>query len=235
MSLILPLIASAIIIGVIHTIIGPDHYLPFIVMAKARDWSRIKTCKITVLCGIGHVGSSILLGVLAIVFGASLLAVMGIDSFRGELAAWALVFFGMAYLVWSLRKELKNKTHTHEHIHSDGSEHVHEHKHLHEHGHVHKANSKKKMTPWVLFTIFVLGPCEPLIVLMMYPAIVSDTMGLFLVVLAFSVATILVMLIMVLGALKGLSFLPLSKIEPHTNSIAGATIALCGVAILFGL
>jgi ABC-type nickel/cobalt efflux system permease component RcnA len=235
MSLILPVIASAIIIGIIHTIIGPDHYLPFIVMSKARNWSQSKTCKITVLCGLGHVGSSILLGVLAIVFGASLLTVLGIDSFRGELAAWALVFFGMTYLVWSLRKELKNKTHTHEHLHSDGSEHVHEHKHLHEHGHVHKTNSKKKMTPWVLFTIFVLGPCEPLIVLMMYPAIVSDIMGLLLVVLAFSATTIVVMLVTVLGALKGLTFLPLTKIEPHTNSIAGATIALCGVAILFGL
>ncbi len=235
MSLILPLIASAIIIGAIHTIIGPDHYLPFIVMSKARDWSRPKTCKITILCGLGHVGSSILLGVLAIAFGASLLAVMGIDSFRGELAAWALVFFGMTYLMWSLRKEMKSKTHIHEHEHSDGSEHVHEHKHVHEHGHVHKTDSKKKMTPWVLFTIFVLGPCEPLIVLMMYPAIISDMMGLFLVVLAFSVTTIFVMLLMVLGALKGLSFLPLNKIEPHTNSIAGATIALCGVAILFGL
>jgi ABC-type nickel/cobalt efflux system permease component RcnA len=235
MSLILPVIASAIIIGVIHTIIGPDHYLPFIVMAKARSWSNPKTCRITILCGLGHVGSSILLGAVAIFFGASLLAVMGIDSFRGELAAWALVFFGITYLVWSLRKELKNKTHTHEHIHSNGSEHEHEHKHVHEHGHVHKVNSKKNMTPWILFTIFVLGPCEPLIVLMMYPAIISDIVGLFLVILAFSVTTILIMLIMVLGALKGLSFLPLSKIEPHSNSIAGATIALCGVAIIFGL
>jgi ABC-type nickel/cobalt efflux system permease component RcnA len=235
MSLILPVIASAIIIGVIHTIIGPDHYLPFIVMSKARSWSNAKTCRITILCGLGHVGSSILLGFIAIAFGASLLAVIGIDSFRGELAAWALVFFGMAFLVWSLRKELKNKTHIHEHSHSDGSEHEHEHKHFHEHGHVHNANSKKNMTPWVLFTIFVLGPCEPLIVLMMYPAIISDLLGLLLVVLAFAAATILVMLFMVLGALKGLSYLPLSKIEPHTNSIAGATIALCGVAILFGL
>jgi len=140
----------------------------------------------------------------------------------------------MTYLVWSLRKELKNRTHTHEHEHSDGSEHTHEHSHIHEHGHVHKTDSKKNLTPWVLFTIFVLGPCEPLIVLMMYPAITNNMLGLFLVIFAFSATTILVMLTLVLGTLKGLSFLPLSKIEPHTHSIAGATIALCGVAILFG-
>ena len=133
MSLIYPLILTAVIIGLIHTIIGPDHYLPFIVMSKARNWSNPKTLKITLLCGLGHVGSSILLGAIAIFFGASILTVLGIDSFRSELAAWALIFFGMTYLVWSLRKELKNRTHTHEHIHLDGSEHTHEHKHFHEH------------------------------------------------------------------------------------------------------
>lgn len=235
MSFIIPVVLTAIVIGVIHTIIGPDHYLPFIVMAKARNWSKQKTLRITILCGLGHVGSSVLLGAIAIIFGASIIALAGIESFRGDLAAWALVFFGMTYLVWSLRKELKNRTHTHEHEHSDGSEHSHEHSHVHEHGHVHKMDSKKNLTPWVLFVIFVLGPCEPLIVLMMYPAITNNLFGLVLVVFAFCAATILVMMIMVLGALKGLSFLPLSKIEPHTNSIAGATIALCGVAILFGL
>lgn len=235
MSFIIPVVLTAIVIGVIHTIIGPDHYLPFIVMSKARNWSKQKTLKITVLCGLGHVGSSVLLGAIAIIFGASIIALAGIESFRGDLAAWALVFFGMTYLVWSLRKELKNRTHTHEHEHSDGSEHTHEHSHVHEHGHVHKMNSKKNLTPWVLFTIFVLGPCEPLIVLMMYPAITNNLFGLVLVVFAFCAATILVMMILVLGALKGLSFLPLNKIEPHTNSIAGATVALCGVAILFGL
>ena len=34
------LIVTAISIGFIHTIIGPDHYLPFIVMGKSKP-SRI--------------------------------------------------------------------------------------------------------------------------------------------------------------------------------------------------
>ncbi|UCG69163.1 MAG: hypothetical protein JSV09_15485, partial [Thermoplasmata archaeon] len=94
MSLIIPIVITAIVIGIIHTIIGPDHYLPFIVMSKARNWSKPKTVRITILCGLGHVGSSIFLGAIAIFFGASLIALAGIESFRGDLAAWALVFFG---------------------------------------------------------------------------------------------------------------------------------------------
>ena len=54
-------------IAFMHTISGPDHYLPFVVLSKARNWSKIKTTWITILCGIGHVGSSVLLGLFGIV------------------------------------------------------------------------------------------------------------------------------------------------------------------------
>ena len=50
----------ALYIGFFHTLIGPDHYLPFIVMARARRWSMFKTGWITVLCGIGHLGFRVL-------------------------------------------------------------------------------------------------------------------------------------------------------------------------------
>ena len=33
------LLISAASIGFFHTLFGPDHYLPFIVMGKARKWS----------------------------------------------------------------------------------------------------------------------------------------------------------------------------------------------------
>ena len=46
---------TAISIGFIHTILGPDHYLPFIVLSQAKKWSLKKTMLITFLCGIGHV------------------------------------------------------------------------------------------------------------------------------------------------------------------------------------
>ena len=34
------LLAAAFGVGVVHTLLGPDHYLPFIMLAKARGWSR---------------------------------------------------------------------------------------------------------------------------------------------------------------------------------------------------
>ena len=61
---ILLLMWTAATIGFIHTLAGPDHYLPFVMMARARQWSQRKTLWITLLCGIGHVLSSVVLGPL---------------------------------------------------------------------------------------------------------------------------------------------------------------------------
>ena len=34
-------------LGFVHTVLGPDHYIPFIFMAKARKWTMRKTSLIT--------------------------------------------------------------------------------------------------------------------------------------------------------------------------------------------
>ena len=48
------LLLTAASIGFVHTIIGPDHFLPFIMISKARSWSFQKTIFITLLCGMGQ-------------------------------------------------------------------------------------------------------------------------------------------------------------------------------------
>ena len=85
------LIGTAASIGFTHTILGPDHYLPFIVLAKARQWTSIKTAIITLLCGIGHILSSIALGFIGIAIGTAVFRLESIESFRGEVAAWLLL------------------------------------------------------------------------------------------------------------------------------------------------
>ncbi len=60
---------TAASVGFVHTLFGPDHYLPFIVLAKSRKWSYRKTGIITLACGLGHVGSSIVLGLIGVAFG----------------------------------------------------------------------------------------------------------------------------------------------------------------------
>ena len=90
---------------------------------------------------------------------------------RGNLAGWLLLGFGLAYLAWGVKRALRNQPHTHAHAHADGIVHDHAHAHSDEHAHPHTDEARAaSMTPWILFTIFVFGPCEPLIPLLMFPA-----------------------------------------------------------------
>ena len=150
------LITTAASIGLFHTLLGPDHYLPFIVMAKARHWSVAKTAMITALCGIGHVLGSVMLGLIGVAAGIAVGKLEAIDSVRGDLAAWAFISFGLVYLAWGVRRAIKNKPHTHSHFHTDDLSHEHKHTHHREHAHMHESPVKINITPWILFTIFSL-------------------------------------------------------------------------------
>jgi len=227
------LVITAASLGFFHTLLGPDHYLPFIVMSRARKWSMFKTTWITILCGIGHIGSSVLLGIIGIALGIAVTRLELIESFRGGVAAWALIAFGLVYFVWGLRRALRNQPHRHLHIHGGDDTHIHGHVHTKEHVHVHEKEGVRNLTPWVLFTIFVFGPCEPLIPILMYPAAKSSLFGLVLVVGIFGSVTIMTMLGIVLISSLGINFLPLRRLERYTHALAGATICLCGMAIQF--
>lgn len=228
---IMILCVTAASMGFFHTIFGPDHYLPFIVMSKARGWSMPKTTFITFLCGLGHILSSVVLGFVGVILGIAVMKLEVFESFRGNIAAWALISFGFVYFIWGMRKALRSKEHLHGHDHEDGA-HSHHHSHFGEHAHVHDAK-KANITPWVLFTIFVLGPCEPLIPLLMYPAAKNSIAGLFLVTAIFGGVTIITMISVVMLTSWGISFTSLGKLEKYTHALAGATICLSGLAIQF--
>jgi sulfite exporter TauE/SafE len=227
------LLVTAASLGFVHTSLGPDHYVPFIAMSKARHWSVYKTSLITIVCGIGHVLGSVIIGLIGIAFGIAITKLQEIESTRGEIAAWLLISFGLVYLIWGLRKAYRNKPHSHIHFHQDGEVHVHTHTHEKEHIHIHQDEKKSNITPWILFTIFVFGPCEVLIPLFMYTASLKNTIGLVLVTSFFGLATILTMLIIVLVSLSGIKLISFNKIEKYTHALAGAIILFCGLAIKF--
>ena len=225
---------TAVSIGFFHTLLGPDHYIPFIAMARAGKWSNTKIALITFLCGIGHIGSSVLLGVIGIAFGVAITRITALESFRGDIAVWFLIAFGLIYFIWGLRKAVKNRPHEHIHVHTDGDAHSHEHTHQEEHVHIHKSkNGNANLTPWILFTIFVFGPCEPLIPILMYPAAKNSLTGMVVVTVAFAAVTIATMLGIVLVCASGINLLPTARLERYNHALAGAFILLCGIVVQF--
>jgi len=233
---LLALTTTAATIGFLHTVLGPDHYLPFVVMGRAGGWSRVRTLVITALCGVGHIAGSVLLGGVGIAAGIAVSRMTAFEAVRGDVAAWALVGVGAAYTLWGVRRALRNRPHTHLHDHGDGILHAHTHTHQRDHAHVHGAPDAKNMTPWVLFVVFVLGPCEPLIPLLMVPAAHRSLLGVAWAAAVFGVVTIVTMVGVVLAGTLGVERLPLGRLERYSHAMAGATLCLCGVGMVaFGL
>ena len=109
------------------------------------------------------------------------------------------------YFVWGLWRAHRHQPHTHLHTHVDGAVHLHEHVHAQGHVHIHAAEGKpSSLTPRALFILFVLGPCEALIPLLMVPAAKSLLAGAVLVAGIFGAVTITTMLAVVAVAFAGL-------------------------------
>ncbi len=226
------LFIGAASIAFLHTLIGVDHYLPFILIGKSRSWSLPRTLSVTALCGIGHVAGSVLLGLVGVGLGVAVSSLEAVESTRGSLAAWAMIAFGLIYAVYSLRESSRSHTHRHVHTHADGTVHDHTHDHHDSHSHVHADELAGKgglgMTRWGLFLVFVLGPCEALIPMFMVPAYEHNWLVVVGVAAVFGMVTIATMLAAVAAGLMGLSLVSLRPLERHANTMAGFAIAGSG-------
>ena len=226
------LVAAGAAIALTHTVLGPDHTIPFVMLAQARTWTRRRALVVTFLCGVGHVGSSVLLGMLGLALGYGVGHITSWETTRGDIAAWALVAFGAAYGLWGIRHAVRARAGIVPHEH-------HGHLHMHTHGvdaHEHQRADRSRTTFWALFTVFVLGPCEPLIPLFVLPASRGRWATAGLTAAVFAVVTIATMVVLVNVALAGVRRLPLAAFERWSHALAGGVIASSGLAvILLGL
>ncbi len=225
----LSVLLGAVTVAFFHTLLGPDHTLPFIVLARARGWSMGRTLAITFLCGLGHVAASLLVGALGLALGYGIGALESLEQNRGAWAAWVLFAFGFAYMVWGIRLAWRRRSGLALHDHA-GRVHVHG---RGDHEHAHEEASDSRATFWVLFSIFVLGPCEPLIAFFMVPASEGNWALAVATAIAFAICTLATMLAIVALGLAGYQRLRLGRLERWSEALAGATVALCGLSILF--
>lgn len=196
-----PLVVSTLGVAVVHAL-APDHWVPFVAIGRAQQWSVKKLVLVTTLAGIGHVGSSVVLGLIGLALGFLLKGIQAFESARGEIAGVILIGFGLAYAVWGLKQA--------RHAHLDKSQIV---------------------TVWTLIAIFVLGPCEPLIPLMLLAA-QHGWAAIWIVSVLFSGATIAMMLGQALLAYLGVRLLATERLERWTHALAGLLIALTGLLVM---
>ncbi|MBK6911526.1 MAG: hypothetical protein IPH10_11475 [bacterium] len=202
------LLSTAVLLGVTHTVAGPDHYLPFIALGRAHSWTLRRTLLITLLCGVGHVAASIAIGMAGLYGGQRLLELKIFESLRGDIAAWLLLSFGLAYFVWGLRLAIRSR-------------------------HVQPRADNRSKVAWILFIIFALGPCEPLIPMLMTPAAALNSGALVLICGTFMGSTVATMLVITALGHRGLAFLKSEVADRYAHALAGGTLSSCAAAMLF--
>jgi hypothetical protein len=222
------LLFAAIMIACLHTCSGPDHYLPFIALSRSRGWSLGKTIVWTLICGCGHVWSSVLLGLGGAALGWSVSHIKGLENIRGGLAGWALLSFGLIYGIWGLIRAGNNRKHKHFDIDGDRI-YVYEHRD----GSTVLPSDKHVVTPWVMFIIFILGPCEPMIPLLYFPAAKNSWFGMILLIIVYTFFTLLSMVVMVLLGYYGIAWIKTEKLEKYMHALGGMAIFLCGASMIF--
>lgn len=224
------LLGTALSLGFIHTLLGPDHYLPFIVLSRARKWSLPKTLWITFFGGVGHIAGSVVLGTTGVALGISLSKLELIEAARGNLVAWLLIGFGFLYTIFGIVKYIRHGHHTHlPHFLIPKS--IRPYHHLPTTEAEGAKEDWTRLTPWILFLIFVFGPCEVLIPLLIYPASQHNMVGVAAVSLLFGIATISTMLCTVFIGYKGTSLAPFKKTERYMHMLAGSVILILGIGM----
>lgn len=206
------LVLTALLTALIHTAAGPDHYLPFIALGRSRNWSFRKTLAITLSAGFGHVMSSVLIGAVGLLLSVQLHLLEKLEALRGEVVPWMLIGFGLIYALWGL---FKVKHHHHRHVDEE-------------------APAGRSKIAWVLFIVFVFGPCEPLIPLLMFPAAAYGIGAALLVSMVFLLGTVATMTIIVLTSLYGLKLIPV-KLHSYGHALAGSVVLGCGILVKLGL
>ena len=202
------LLLSSLTIGALHSL-APDHWIPFVALARAQQWSRWKTIYSVFLAGLGHVSSSVVIGLIGIAIGVATERVSGWETIRGDVASLLLIGFGVAYMIYGLKQLGKRHTHTHDKV--------------------------KNVSYWTLFILIIFGPCEPLIPLL-FASSSFGWINVVAVVMVFSAATLIMMQVQVHAAVWGVSLFRSHAFEHASDAIAGVVIIITGIAIrVFGI
>jgi len=212
------LMLTAATVGALHSL-GPDHWLPFAALARARNWTPLRTARLAFVCGLGHVTVSALLGILAVLLGRESVEAFG-TTVHGS-APLLLIGFGFAYMTWALWRIFRGRL-LHHVDHIEGRPHDHGHGHRHDHG--------KALSEWGLFVLFCCDPCIALIP-MVVAASARGWSAIGAVVVVYEIATIAAIIVLVHMAHAGARKVRFAWFDRYGDVIAGAAIVCLGTLV----
>jgi len=201
---------GSLLLSIIHALI-PNHWLPLIAVGKAEKWTQPQTLWATLITGVAHTLSTILIGVVVGLIGYRLAA--GYTVISETIAPAILVVLGMIYLMLGFRP------HYHHHHHHDIKSPV--------------PSEGKKRSGYVailasLSLAMFLTPCVE-IEAYYFQAGTIGWIGIFIVSAVYLFTTLAIMLIVVYAGMKGAASFRSHLLEHHEKQITGAVLIALGI------
>ena len=228
------MLVTAVATAAFHTLI-PDHWMPFVLVGRARGWSAGTTATVSGLSALVHTLLSAALGLAALGVGEAAAGAIGHHLERGS--GVLLVVFGTAYAVWAWRKG----GHFHpggallhtpeEGAHCDGHEGSMSVEHLHYHEDDAWIGKEAGKGAVALALIVGLNPCVLVLPIMVATA-EQGAAALTLVTAAYSVTTVALMVGLSVAGVVGARRLKVPAIAKHMETASGVLIAAVGVLFL---
>lgn len=241
------LVVTTLSTAALHTLI-PDHWLPFVLVARSERWGGRRTALLTGLAAALHVGVSLALALAAHYLARGAEEVVGIGESFATLSSLFLVAFGVAYALWFLVKGGHQHSfgmhphHAPEPGHRAGGAHPHD---LPPAGR--SAEERVGVGPGsgasavpgharsrglALAAIVGFNPCV-LVIPLIHQAGTMGLRELALVAGAFAVSTVTCMVGIALLGLHGTARLESPFLIRYGEAVSGGVIALTGLLVLF--
>ena len=121
-SELIVILTGTVLLATTHTI-SPDHWLPFVMIGRANNWSITRILVLATLAGIGHVGSSVVIGMMGVFASKELSECFA--NIAENATCMLLMVFGFGYAIWAWKRgghhhhgiPLLSKKHSHNHFH----------------------------------------------------------------------------------------------------------------------
>jgi len=225
--------ATGFTVAFFHAAI-PTHWLPFVLVARARGWSRAKTLAVTLCAGLGHVAVTSLLGLAIAWFGFQL------DERVGEYFPWVIGVFLVGVGLYYFWRQWRGGGVCHHHPpggqHHPSAECGHENERSHwEEEMKDSALVSARASDWAtmsgLFVMLTLSPCEGFLPIYL-SGVRFGWRGFALLSVILAVGALAGMALFTWLTLLGLEKTKVRRLERHEAGLLGGLFSLLGVLVV---
>lgn len=199
------IIAGSILISLLHAMI-PNHWLPVIAIGKKEKWTIQEVTRVTLICGLAHGASTIVIGIILGLLGAGLSH--NLSQFAGIIAPVILILIGIVFIY---------RHHVHKHFHIDDDI---------------KNKKPKSAIITALVVAMFFSPCMEIEAYFLLAGTFAKWLIWFIAVLYLTITTI-GMVLLVRLAYGGLLKLNWHKLEHNAGIITGITLVVTGIITFF--